>query len=121
MRSGSDHNCLFVRLEDWIGHAHQLRAKADEFVAACADYERHCATPLTVWLCPPTTTPGSPLAATVAEVASELARRLGEVSGVELRPFTSYAGCYDFSHKHGGINERVDEFTILWSAASHVD
>jgi FkbH-like protein len=97
MRCGSDHNSLFIRLEDWVVEASQLPAKADEFVEACTDYARHCPTPLTVWMCPATSPPGSPQAAVVEKMASELARRLVVVSGVELRPYASYAGRYDFS------------------------
>jgi FkbH-like protein len=58
MRKHSDHNCIFLRLEDWfpsLDVADQtLFQKISLFLDACVTYEKVSYVPMTIWVCPNT-------------------------------------------------------------------
>lgn len=103
MRSASDHNCLFVRLEDWLGDGsssspERLVAHTELFVRACSEYAVRCRVPLTVWLCPASgRTRDTVEAAALEKCAVELARGVEGLGRIRLRTADSYAAKYDFS------------------------
>jgi FkbH-like protein len=111
MRRHSDHNAVFLRLEEWLQDAGRvsagaLAAKTELFADACLAYQDRCFAPLTVWVCPPSRCALEAVESSTAikEAQAQLNSRLAGASRIHLRWPESYTRKYSFG-------EFEDEYT----------
>lgn len=114
MRRHSDHNCVLLRLDDWLYQndfpsRQALLDKVGLFIDACVAYDNNSYVPLTIWLCPNSTRSLRMQEASTAlrDAQTLLGRNIVSLKRIALRTAEDYTPQYNLEAADDEFMDRI--------------